>query len=94
MLVLLSLPSGALGQTSSLRKGIRVEAGFSDNHLERDPSPGLAIRGFVVLGERGLISVEGGALACRLSACDDVLLHRDSPHSEKESVTCCVEPAS
>jgi hypothetical protein len=62
MLILLSLPSGALAQTSTLRKGIRVEAGFSDNHLGRDRSPGAAMRGFVVLGERGLIGVEGGAL--------------------------------
>ena len=46
MLVLVSLPSGAWAQGQPLRKGIRVEAGFSDNHEGHDRSAGLAIRGF------------------------------------------------
>jgi hypothetical protein len=62
MFVLVSLPSGAWAQAQPLRKGIRVEAGFSDNHRGHDRSAGLAIRGFGVLGERGLVSAEGGAL--------------------------------
>jgi hypothetical protein len=62
MLVLLSVPSVVLAQTPALRKGIRIEAGFSDDHRGHDRSAGLAIRGFGVIGEQGVVTVEGGAL--------------------------------
>jgi hypothetical protein len=62
MLVLVSLPSYALAQTPPLRKGFRVEAGFSDNHQGHDRGGGAAIRGFGELDQRGSVTVEGGAL--------------------------------
>jgi hypothetical protein len=63
MLVLLSLPSGALAQTPALRKGIRVEAGLGDNHSGHDRYLGGAFRAFGVIDNQDLVSIEGGVLA-------------------------------
>ena len=63
VLVLISVPSIAWAQTQPLRKGVRVEGGFSDNHHRQDRSFGGAIRAFGIVDRRGLVSVEGGALA-------------------------------
>jgi hypothetical protein len=63
VLVLVSLASTVWAQTEPVRKGVRVEAGFSDNHEGHDRSFGGAIRAFAIVDRRGLVGVEGGALA-------------------------------
>jgi hypothetical protein len=65
ILLLATLPLAAWAQHNPdqpPRKGLRVEVGWSDNHRGHDRYPGGAIRGFGVLGERGLVSLEGGGL--------------------------------